>query len=144
MEKRICDRHIGYYNISKEEFVELFRTAKAMQSSRVRILRAHAACEGYTTTARRLAKSLGYKNHNAVNLQYGLFAKSLALEYGFQNVPQRGFDWLCFLMHAFLREGESILDLKRRSCGRCGRLAGGFSRMRDPRVISREPIRLLI
>ena len=90
MENNFCD-------ISVDDFVELFRNAQVMHSTRVKILKTHFQCTEHTATARQLSELLGYKNFNAVNLQYGLFVKSLALEFGISK-NQQNFDWLFFLM----------------------------------------------
>ena len=87
----------SFRNIPVDDFVELFRHSQAMQSDRVKILKRHFQCKDHTATARQLSELLGYKNFNAVNLQYGLFVKSLALEFGISK-NQQNFDWLFFLM----------------------------------------------
>lgn len=87
--------------IPADDLAAFFRTASAMRGSRVKILKAHFGCENQTATARQLSVLMGYKNHNAINLQYGSFAKSLAFEFGIpdKNSHPRSFDWLRFLVH---------------------------------------------
>ena len=80
----IINSSIGYYDgkqfcdISVDDFVELFRNAQVMHSTKVKILKTHFQCTEHTATARQLSELLGYKNFNAVNLQYGLFVKSFS------------------------------------------------------------------
>ena len=102
-----------FSTIPVEKLVALFRTAKAMHSPRVKILKAHYNCEGHAATARQLANLVGYKGHQGVNLQYGKFVQALALEYGETNIPNRYHtDWLRFLMD-YTREPnqEGVLTL---------------------------------
>lgn len=103
---------LDFYNISVDDFVKLFRNAQAMQSTRVKILKTHFQCAEHTATARQLSELLGYKNFNAVNLQYGLFVKSLALEFGISK-KQQEFDWLFFLMD-FIHQRNKECELKLR------------------------------
>ena len=86
-----------------------------MQSNRVKILKAHFSCKNYTATARQFADIVGYKKHNAINLEYGLLAKDLALEYGFPELDkeQRDFDWLFFLVTFDCSGPEVQLTLKK-------------------------------
>lgn len=67
---------------SIEEFTEVFLHSRAMKGPRVKILRAHFDSPDYLTTASQLAQKVGYRNFNAVNLQYGKLAKSLSEELG--------------------------------------------------------------
>lgn len=94
MENNFCD-------ISVDDFVELFRNAQVMHSTKVKILKTHFQCTEHTATARQLSELLGYKNFNAVNLQYGLFVKSLALEFGISKINRIliGFSslWILFI-----------------------------------------------
>lgn len=102
-----------FQEIPAERLVELFRTAKAMHSVRAKILKTHFNCQNHTATARHLAEMIGYKNHNAINLQYGKFVKELAMEYGVPS-DQHDFDWLFFLMdfvHSL--HGECQLKLRK-------------------------------
>lgn len=105
MENNFCD-------ISVDDFVELFRNAQGMHSTKVKILKTHFQCAEHTETARQLAELLGYKNFNAVNLQYDLFVKSLALEFGISK-NQQNFDWLFFLM-AFIHQPNEECKLRLR------------------------------
>lgn len=102
-----------FENIPVEKLVALFRTADAMHTSRVKILKAHYNCPGHAATARELARLVGYKSHQGINLHYGLFVQSLALEYGETDIPERYHtDWLRFLMD-YTREPnqEGVLTL---------------------------------
>lgn len=89
--------------IPADDLAAFFRTASTMRGSRVKILKAHFGCENQTATARQLSVLMGYKNHNAINLQYGSFAKSLALEFGIHGdkYKKQYFDWLYFLVEFF-------------------------------------------
>ena len=91
-----------------EDLISLFKTSNAMHSEDVKYLKMHFASENYTTTATRLAKALGFKKHTGVNLHYGTFAKTLAMEFGWteEDKKKERFVWLCFLMKIEKINGE--------------------------------------
>lgn len=98
----------AFQEIPVERLVELFRTAKAMHSVRAKILKIHFNCQNHTATARQLSELMGYKNHNAINLQYGKFVKELATEYGVPDNDERDFVWFWFLMDLIPQVKEEL------------------------------------
>lgn len=88
-----------FETIPVEKLVALFNTADAMHTSRVKILKAHYNCPGHAATARELARLVGYKGHQGINLQYGKFVQSLAKEYADPEILSHcQHFWLLFLM----------------------------------------------
>lgn len=105
----------AWYIVLAERLAPFFLRSQAMRSSRVKILKIHFQCREHTATARQLSELLGYKSYHAVNLQYGLFVKSLAQEFGWPGSAneQRNFDWLFFLMDFYHPlHGECLLRLR--------------------------------
>jgi predicted HNH restriction endonuclease len=78
---------------SPEEFVQAFKVlqAEGIPEKHADLLRAHYAAPEHTATWKELADAVGYPSGNAVNLQYGTFAKRVALQLGIDSAP--GF-WL--------------------------------------------------
>lgn len=72
-------------DLTVEEAKKMFTECSAMKGSRCKLLKAHFAMPDYTTTMTQLAKAVGYPNFNSANLQYGLFAKSMVNEMGWQH-----------------------------------------------------------
>ena len=72
-------------DLSTEEAETMFRTYSTMFGPRRKLLEAHFSMPGYTATSTQLAQAVGYKSFHAANLHYGLFAKSLVEEMGWQH-----------------------------------------------------------
>ena len=96
-----------------DDLISLFKTSNAMHSDGVKYLKAHFASVNYTTTASKLAEAMGFKTHTGVNLHYGSFAKSLAMEFGWteEDKKKERFDWLSFLVRFEKIDGEWHLIL---------------------------------
>jgi hypothetical protein len=56
------------------DFVRAFMILTPVHENHIAILRAHARAPQRRRTATQLAKAIGYRNYNAVNLQYGHLA----------------------------------------------------------------------
>jgi hypothetical protein len=55
---------------------------RPIHDSHLEILKTHFLAPAHTITATELATAVGYKNYNAVNLQYGTFADRLCQSLG--------------------------------------------------------------
>ncbi len=81
---------------SKEQYVAAFSRCEHAIKGRLKILLAHCAFPGHVATATQLAGVVGYPNHSAVNLNYGLLARRVCEEMGLrkEDIGGRLSDWL--------------------------------------------------
>jgi hypothetical protein len=71
------------------------------------LLQAHLSAPNHTATWAQLAKTVGYATGNAVNLQYGTFAKRVAEKLGI-NEPPSGF-WL-YVLASWANQRDPVTD----------------------------------
>lgn len=78
------------------QYEAAFARCKPAIKGRLKILLAHCRFADNTATATQLAAVLGYPNHNAVNLNYGLMARRVCEEMGLrkEDIGGKHADWL--------------------------------------------------
>jgi hypothetical protein len=81
---------------SKEQYVAAFSRCERAIKGRLKILLAHCTFPGQAATATQLAEAVGYPNHSAVNLNYGLLARRVCEEMGLraEDIGGQPTDWL--------------------------------------------------
>lgn len=84
---------------SKEQYVAALSRCERSIKGRLKILLAHHAFPAHTATATQLAEAVGYPNHSAVNLNYGLLARRVCEEMGLraEDIGGQPTDWLATL-----------------------------------------------
>jgi hypothetical protein len=75
---------LDYCRLTVDKCEKMFRECSEMQGPRRKLLEAHFSLPNYTATMREIAEIVGYKNFNAVNLHYGIFAKNMIMEMGWE------------------------------------------------------------
>lgn len=102
-----------------EDYYRAFRvllsSEKGIHHNHIGLLRAHFESPDHTAPWSALAEAVGYKNWKGVNLQYGILAKRVGEELGYEERP-RGF-WLFILVdwaHDFDPiHGHTLFTLRR-------------------------------
>ncbi|WMW66411.1 hypothetical protein [Nitratidesulfovibrio liaohensis] len=98
----------------KEQYIAAFFRCERAIKGRLKILLAHHAFPGHTATATQLAEAVGYPNHSAVNLNYGLLARRVCEEMGLraEDIGGQPTDWLATFTDLIPSEGQGHVALK--------------------------------
>lgn len=99
---------------SKEQYVAAFTRCERSIKGRLRILLAHCTFPDHTATATQLAAAVGYPNHSAINLNYGLLARTVCEEMGLrkEDIGGQPTDWLATLTDLIPSKGQGHVVLK--------------------------------
>ncbi len=99
---------------SKEQYVAAFTRCERSIKGRLKILLAHCTFTDHTATATQLAAAVGYPNHSAINLNYGLLARTVCEEMRLrkEDIGGRLSDWLVTFVSFDRPEDHAHVTLK--------------------------------
>lgn len=99
---------------AKEQYFAAFTRCERSIKGRLKILLAHCTFPDHTATATQLAAAVGYSNHSAVNLNYGLLARTVCEEMGLraEDIGGQPTDWLATFTDLIPSKGQGHVALK--------------------------------